>query len=247
VTILDTRPLVDRIADELRAQVMDGRLPPGTRVRQEDVAARLDVSRTPVREAFRRLEAEGWFVGRSRHGVVVAGLSFHEVQELATVRLALEPTAARVAALTHDDAAAQRLMHIVEQRHSGDIEFRPEEFEAVNQEFHLEIYGAHSGHISELGRHTQLVWQKFARYRHYYWQDHQHVCLSSDAHPLIADLWCRRDGEATELATAHHIFDAILGQIRSLAGESEPDPALVAMASRYGLDDQLYDLGRQGS
>jgi DNA-binding GntR family transcriptional regulator len=247
VTSLDTRPLVDRIADELRNQVMDGRLQPGMRVRQEDLAARLDVSRTPLREALRRLEAEGWFVGRSRQGAVVAGLSRDEVRELATVRLALEPTAARIAALTHDDEAAKRLMHIVEQRHSKDIEFRPDEFQAVNREFHLEVYGAYSGHISELGRQTRMVWQKFARYRRYYWQDHEHVCLSSDAHRKIADLWCRRDGDATELATAQHIFDALLDQIRSLAGESEPDPALVAIASRYGLDDRLRNLGQQSA
>jgi DNA-binding GntR family transcriptional regulator len=239
VSTLDTRPLVDRIADELRAQVMDGRLQPGTRVRQEELAAQLDVSRTPLREAFRRLESEGWFDGRSRHGLVVAGLSLDEVHELATVRLTLEPTAARIAALTHDDAAVQRVKRIVEQDHSPDIEFRPEEFQTVNREFHLEIYGAFTGHLTELGRQTRLVWQKFARYRRYYWQDHKHVCLSSDAHREIADLWYRRDGDGTELATAQHIFDGILDQIRSLAGDYEPDPALIAIASRYGLDDQL--------
>jgi DNA-binding GntR family transcriptional regulator len=247
VSSLDTRPLVDRIADELRAQVLDGRLKPGMRLGQEDMAAQLDVSRTPLREAFRRLESEGWFVGRSRQGVVVAGLSLDMMQELATVRLTLEPTAARIAALTHDDEAATRLMRIVEQRHSRDIEFRPEEFQAVNQEFHFEVYGISSKDITELGRQTQLVWHKFSRYLRYYWQDHERLWLSSDEHRKIADLWCRRDADATELATAQHIFASIADQVRSLAGESEPDPALVAMASRYGLDDQLRNLGQQSA
>jgi DNA-binding GntR family transcriptional regulator len=247
VSTLDTRPLVDRIADELRAQVIDGRLTPGRRVRQEDLAAQLNVSRTPLREALRRLEAEEWFVSHSRQGVVVADLSLREVQELAVARLTLEPTAARVAALTHDDEARDRVMRIVEQRHSSDIEFRPDEFEVVNREFHLEIYGAFHGESHELAKQTRLVWQKFARYRRYYWKDHKHVCLSSDAHRKIADLWCRRDGDGAELATAEHIFDAIADQIRTLGGGDTSDPALLAIASRYGLDSQLTEVSQTAS
>ncbi|GAF44485.1 GntR family transcriptional regulator [Rhodococcus wratislaviensis] len=247
MSTLDTRPLIDRIADELRARVMDGRLKPGQRVRQEDLAAQLGVSRTPLRETFRRLESEGWFVTHARQGVVVAGLSLPEVLELATARLALEPTATRIAALTHDNAARDRVTRIIEQRHSSDIESRPGEFQEVNREFHLEIYGAYTGHLSELGKQTRLVWEKFARYRLYYWQDRQHVCLSTDAHRKIADLWSRRDGDGAELAVAQHIFDAILDQILSLGGgDHAPDPGLVAIAARYGLDDRLRNMSAAG-
>ncbi|WP_407727570.1 GntR family transcriptional regulator (plasmid) [Rhodococcoides fascians] len=240
MTTLDTRPLVDRIADELRAQVLDGRLAPGTRIRQDDIAGQLQVSRTPLREAFRRLEVEGWFTKHSRQGVIVAELSLREVVELATVRMALEPVAARIAAVTHDSAAAERLAQIVNQRHSPDIESDPAAFQAVNREFHLEVYGASdAAPLTELAKQTRHMWEKFARYRRYYWQDHKHMCLSSDDHRKIANLWFERDGDGAEHAVAHHIFDALEDQIKSLGGGEDPDPALLAVASRYGLDDRL--------
>jgi DNA-binding GntR family transcriptional regulator len=51
--------IVDRVYDALRARILDGTVPPGSRLRQEQLADELGVSRTPLREAFRRLASEG--------------------------------------------------------------------------------------------------------------------------------------------------------------------------------------------
>lgn len=61
------------VYEALRAAITSGRFAPGTRLRQEEVAARYSVSQTPVREAFRRLEAEGLVEHAANRGVVVRG------------------------------------------------------------------------------------------------------------------------------------------------------------------------------
>lgn len=63
--------LVDEVVQELRDRIYEGRYPPGTRLRQEQLAAELNVSRTPLREAFRKLESEGFVILSSGRGVRV--------------------------------------------------------------------------------------------------------------------------------------------------------------------------------
>jgi DNA-binding GntR family transcriptional regulator len=240
VSSLDTRTLVDRIADALRLEVMTGQLEPGSRVRQEDVASRLGVSRTPLREALRRLQAEGWFESHARQGIVVAGISVEEVAALGTARLALEPTAARIAAATHSEEAANRLRTLVLERHSKDVYLHPTEFQQLNTDYHLEIYGAGpEWPVTELTKLTVSVWEKFSRYRFSYGRDEQHVLLSSEEHQDIARLWLARDAEGTEKAMAGHILSSIIDQIYSIAPDYEPTGPLRAICERYGLADQL--------
>ena len=82
----------------LRGQIMDGRLPPGHRMREQDLSERLRVSRTPVREALSRLTADGLVAMQPRSGLAVAELDAAGVIELYETREALEGTAAALAA-----------------------------------------------------------------------------------------------------------------------------------------------------
>lgn len=82
----------------LRGQIMDGQLPPGQRMREQELSERLRVSRTPVREALSRLTADGLLVLQPRSGLAVAELDDAGVIELYETREALEGTAASLAA-----------------------------------------------------------------------------------------------------------------------------------------------------
>lgn len=88
-----------RILEELR----QGRLAPGDRLRETELAGRFGVSRTPVREAIRRLEAEGIVAHVPRRGATVRRLSRAEIAELYEMRAVLEGTAARLAARAATD------------------------------------------------------------------------------------------------------------------------------------------------
>jgi DNA-binding GntR family transcriptional regulator len=82
----------------LRNAVVGGALPPGTRLRADSLAQELGVSKTPVREALRKLEAEGLIVVEPRNGLIVKVLSEEQLIEMYYIREALEGMAARLAA-----------------------------------------------------------------------------------------------------------------------------------------------------
>ena len=104
----DRRALVDKLAATLQARVLSGELPTGARLRQEALAAEFGVSRTPVREALRKLQASGLVELLPHRGALVRGLSAEEIRDAYEVRAELEGLAAELAALHphHDDIAA---------------------------------------------------------------------------------------------------------------------------------------------
>lgn len=94
----------DRAYRALRDEIVEWQLRPGTVLAEVEQAARLGVSRTPVREALARLMAEGLVVTQAGRGLVVSELSTANLRELFEVRQALEVSAARLAALRGDRA-----------------------------------------------------------------------------------------------------------------------------------------------
>lgn len=90
--------LVDELAGSLQARILSGELPVGTPLRQQAVAARYGVSRTPVREAFRKLQASGLLVLKPNQTAVVRGPSVRDTREAYQVRAELEALAAEQAA-----------------------------------------------------------------------------------------------------------------------------------------------------
>ena len=95
---LRTRSRADFVFDSLRDAISDGRIAVGERVREEEIARNLGVSRTPVREALQRLHQRGLLVFGAGRGLVVAELSQHQVLQLYAMREILEGSAARFAA-----------------------------------------------------------------------------------------------------------------------------------------------------
>jgi DNA-binding GntR family transcriptional regulator len=90
--------IADRISRILAERIISGTIEAGARLRQDHVAEEFGASHVPVREAFRRLEAQGLAVSEPRRGVRVAGFSLEEVREVAEMRAALEVLALRHAA-----------------------------------------------------------------------------------------------------------------------------------------------------
>jgi DNA-binding GntR family transcriptional regulator len=107
---LRVRSVVGLAYDELRAMIVDGRLAPGARVGQAELADALGISRGSVREALRRLAGDGLVEFEVNRGFFVADLGLDRVLERLEARLHLEPVLARLAAerRTDDDLAALR-------------------------------------------------------------------------------------------------------------------------------------------
>jgi DNA-binding GntR family transcriptional regulator len=92
---VETLPLNEQIAARLRDDVLSGRLPAEQRLAQQELAARFHVSRIPVRDALRMLEAEGLVTYHPRMGATVTALTVADLDELYEMRMALEPANAR--------------------------------------------------------------------------------------------------------------------------------------------------------
>lgn len=130
----------------LREAIHAGKYGRGERIREEEVARSLGVSRTPVREALSRLQAVG-LLEMSAGGLVVTTLSRPQVVELYAMREFLEGAAARFAAQHAAPSEIAALHHIARifERSSGD----PVKFAHVNREFHSAIYeAAHNRYLS---------------------------------------------------------------------------------------------------
>ncbi|MEO0344496.1 MAG: GntR family transcriptional regulator [Pseudomonadota bacterium] len=120
--------------------ISDGTLKPGDRIREIEIAKLLRLSRTPIREALRRLESDGIVEHRPRIGAVVRKLSHSEIVELYEMRLVLERTAAAMAAKHASDAEIDTLDDL-----NKDIAANrnnPVAAAAINQEFHQALYRA---------------------------------------------------------------------------------------------------------
>ena len=100
---------VERLASAIQAQVLSGAVPVGTRLRQEALAEEFGVSRTPVREALRQLQATGLLELLPNRGAVVRGPSAREIREAYEVRAELEGLAAELAAERISDSDLLRL------------------------------------------------------------------------------------------------------------------------------------------
>jgi len=135
-TPLNTNTLSQQVYSHLRAGILDNTYPPGSSLPEEALAASLKVSRVPVREALRRLSAEGLVVIRPRQGATVTELTAKQFLDAYQVREALEVLAVRLAVpqLTPDDLdqldALQQAMLLASDANDADAFF------AVNAEFH---------------------------------------------------------------------------------------------------------------
>jgi DNA-binding GntR family transcriptional regulator len=135
----------DTVYGELRRRLMAGAFMPGERLREEHVAKELDVSRTPVRQAIERLEADGLVKRDGRRGTVVLGWLDRDIDEAFQLRLLLEPYAARVAAqhasTAHIEALEAINQSMLEAAISDDAD-RVERVQRHNNQFHHALLDA---------------------------------------------------------------------------------------------------------
>ena len=101
--------LVQHLVESISAKIFNGAYAPGQKLRQETLAEEYDVSRTPVREAFRQLETKGLIVQQPRYGATVVAPTLKDIGANYWLRGELEGMAAELAARWISDADLQRL------------------------------------------------------------------------------------------------------------------------------------------
>jgi DNA-binding GntR family transcriptional regulator len=209
--------VVDRVYDEVRRRIESGDLPRGSKLRQEPLADALGVSRTPLREALRRLAAEGLVEFHPNRGASVVALSSADVRAAYEARLDFEPGAARLAALRRPAGALVSLWQAVEaQRRSQDARSAY----ASSRSFHLALVRA-SGN-DYLVRLAEALWRPGLAQAIYERQTAAAERVIDDVHEheAIAVAVEAGDADRAERLTRAHIESALAGMIGA-DGEAE--------------------------
>lgn len=204
-------PLVEDLADRIRSGVMTGRFALGERLTQESLANGFQVSRTPVREALRKLESEGLIELIPRRGAVVRGPSAREIREAYLVRAELEGLAAQLAAEWISESELERLLEANELFRScadaqgSDDAAAAQRWTAANDAFHDIIQRA--AHNEQLRRTILALHRSFPR-------SLTGMALSRDRrllernvaeHARIQEAIARHDGAKARTAMTEHI------------------------------------------
>jgi DNA-binding GntR family transcriptional regulator len=217
----ERRALVDKLASQLHARVLSGELPSGTRLRQEALAEEFGVSRTPVREALRKLQAGGLVELQPNRGAVVRGLSAREIRDAYEVRAALEALAAQLAAERISREQLERLNRVQGEfrtalgralaRRRGGREVGVRELRRwakANDDFHQTIHEA-SGNEVLASALAQLA-RNFPRDLSRLVVSESTAMLEANVreHEAILDALSRRDAEAAYELMQRHVARA---------------------------------------
>ncbi|OLT48939.1 GntR family transcriptional regulator [Saccharomonospora sp. CUA-673] len=201
---------------DLRRAIVAGELRPGQRVRQEEVAARLDMSLAPVREALRVLEQEGQVEYRPRRGYFITALDVADLVEIYALRQVLEERAARAAVPVLDGDALERITlaerDCAEAAARGDVVAEL----AANRRFHFGILDA-PGQVHTM-RLIRLLWESTESYRALYYNAPEERERTVDDHTRILEAVRARDVDTVvRLLDAHRqraldVLTGVLGE-----------------------------------
>jgi DNA-binding GntR family transcriptional regulator len=207
--------LTEQITTELRRRILNGQLAEGTSLRQERLAAELGVSRIPLREAIRHLEAEGLVVSELHKGTVVSSLSADELEELFGIRMQLETWLfeAAIPRMTEADFDLAEAL-IEEATKTGDVSNWGE----LNWRFHEALYRASGSRIAL--KLLRSVHDNAARYVNLQLLVVQDVERElSDHHAMLAYARLRDVGRGVD-ALRRHIARVSRNLMASLSGDA---------------------------
>ena len=204
---LNIASVVDQVYTAIRERITNGSLARGARVHQEDLAEELGVSRTPVREALRRLAAEGLVEMRTNRGARVADVDQAGMRVSYVARTVIEPGAARLAAGQRlDEPLARMRAAVAAQRRS--LRNVQRSFEA-NREFHLALAAASGNEF--LSQFAERLWVARIGETIYERQveTQERMLLDVREHEQILEAIEAGDGRRAESLTRRHLADAM--------------------------------------
>lgn len=193
----------DSVFSILRNAILNGKLETGERLVERDIAEQLGISRTPVREAIRKLELEGLVTHIPRKGVVVAGFSRADVIEITAIRTVLEGLICSIAADKIRERDLERLALILRQMRDEHSKGNFKKVNQLNNRFHDMIYrAAESPRLYDLlitlreyiSRFAQVAYTKPGR-----------IEEALVEHQAILDALCNHDSHEAEEAAKRHV------------------------------------------
>lgn len=193
---------------EIREMIMSRELMPGERVRPGDISERLEVSRLPVREALKVLEAEGQLTYQPHHGYKVTKFSMSELSEIYRMRQLLESEMLRNAVYQTNETLIERLEDLIQEMEEISASENLLRFTEVNREFHMALL-EYAG-MPQFMRVVKTLWQVSDSYRSLFFNKPASRRRVQEEHWRIVEACKVRDPEALVSAMNEHRSNAIV-------------------------------------
>jgi len=209
------------VVDTLRQSIVEGKLKPGDRLVQDEIATRYGVSRIPVREAFRTLAAEGLVTFHPRRGVIVRELTREDVEEIIALRGILEGMVTRMAAEKATPAQLEVIRQWLEELEAARDD--PDRYFQINYDFHGAILdAAHRPHFKALIMNLRNSMEPIARR---YLAPAGRVEIAHADHKAIFEAIAQHDCETAERLASNHTKHVLVGILKDWRdpGEEEED------------------------
>lgn len=216
---IEVPDLVARVETQLRDAILNGRIGPGERLVEAELARQMGISRAPVREAARRLESAGLLVARPRHGFAVREFTQRQVTDLYQVRIQLELMACALACRHASDAELAALEPRVDAMVARAGDLTRAERVALDLSFHQHL-AALSGnaYLQRLYRQLSHEVQLFLALTEDTYGD---IAALADTHRPIARAIASRDEAAACAALRYHL-DVALEHVSALYARRPP-------------------------
>jgi len=213
------KPLRELVFEALREAILKGVLKPGERLMEIQLAEEMGVSRTPVREAIRKLELEGLVAMVPRKGAYVASLSMKDIIEVFEIRSALEGLAAELAAERITDGELEELerylVRITESIEAGDLSL----VVAVDTDFHSQLYKASRN--ERLAQIINNLREQIQRFRTTSLSLPGRMQAALEEHKKIVDAISSRDGTLARRLAEEHIENAENSFMEAIRGAEQ--------------------------
>lgn len=200
------KPLREIVFESLREAIINGRLRPGERLMEIQLADEMGVSRTPVREAIRKLELEGFVVMVPRKGAYVAGISMKDIADVFEVRAALESLAAGLAAerITEEELEKleRSLVLVAESTEAQDLD----SLITADTDFHDILYAASRN--EKLVQIVSNLREQIQRFRMASLSSPGRMKVALEEHRKIVEALSARDIELAQNLARDHIENA---------------------------------------
>ena len=205
----------DRVYHIIKQRILNGGYAAGSYVREAAIGEELDYSRTPIREALRRLESDGWVEAIPHHGARVVGWTQHDVEEVFELRVLLEPQVVRRAAKRIGEAELIVLWNFADQMEKlcqQDDERAIDEIAVLNNQFHAELVT--TADSPRLQRLLETIVQVPVSRRSFHHYTREELLCSMQHHREIIRALQHRDGEWAAAIMRAHILAARAAQMR---------------------------------
>ncbi len=202
-TLQNHKPLREIVYEELKRQIMVGEIAPGTRMMEVELADEMGVSRTPVREAIRKLEKEGLVTIEPRRGAYASDISAKEMVDILEVRQDLEGMAAGIAAQKITEEGKEELERLVQVYKESVEKEDIEEIIANDEAFHKYIVSL-SGNKTLIKMVSQ-VQELVLRFRYIYYEDFSRFRNQPTEHQAIVDAILSGSSSSARINAEEHL------------------------------------------